>query len=210
MYRIPHYDECRTEVLHALIDANPFAALIVSVESEIIVNHVPVLLRTRSTGDSLLVGHLAKANPVWRQTGESALALLIFQGSNHYISPRWYKAGQGDEKAVPTWDYSVVHARGVIEWIEDRAWLRGLLGDMAKTFEAGEKPWLISEMPTDHRDSMLDHIVGFQVSVRALQGKFKLHQGSTPADRASVIEALQRVGTDSAISMAEAIANASR
>jgi len=136
--------------------------------------------------------------------------MLIFHGSDHYISPRWYKSGQADGKAVPTWDYSIVHARGPIEWIEDRSWLENLLDDMAQAFERGDRPWRTSEMPADLRESMLNHIVGFQVPVHALEGKFKLNQGSTQEDRASVIGELQRLGTDSALSMAEAIAKASR
>jgi transcriptional regulator len=208
MYRIPHYDERRVEVLHGLIRAHPFATLLVGTGTDIVANHLPVLLRQGEPHDGMLVGHVARANPVWKIAG-SPDALLIFQGVDHYISPRWYRSGQADAKAVPTWDYAVVHAKGTLEWIEDRAWLHGLLADMAQAFEQGERPWRIAEMPADHRDSMLDHIVGFRVSVRDLQGKFKLNQGSSREDRAAVIAALEKLGTDAAADMAAAISGAS-
>jgi transcriptional regulator len=208
MYRLPQYEEHRLEVLHALIGAHPFATLIVGAGPDVIANHVPVLLRAGPTPAGLLVGHIARANPVWGSAKTGTGSLLIFHGIDHYISPRWYRSGQADGKPVPTWDYAVVHARGLIEWIEDKLWLQALLEDMAKAFERGKNPWRTEEMPTDYRESMLGRIIGFQIPISVLQGKFKLNQSSTPEDRAGVIAELKRLGTDSAMAMAEAIERA--
>jgi transcriptional regulator len=211
MYRLPHYDESRYEILCTLIDAHPFATLIVNGGSGILANHVPVLLRREATTAGTLVGHIARANPVWRNVESGSRSLLIFQGGDHYISPRWYRSAQADGKGVPTWDYSVVHAHGPIQWIDDRAWLLALLGDMTAAFEHGcANPWRPEEMPADYRDSMLGGIVGFQIPIDSLQGKFKLNQRSTPDDRNAVIIELRRIGSDSATAMAEAIEKAGR
>ena len=151
--------------------------------------------------------HSSGQSGVGQCEGRKRIA-IIFHGIDHYISPRWYRSGQADGKPVPTWDYAVVHARGPIEWIEDKSWLQALLEDMAKAFERGENPWRTKEMRTDYRESMLGRIVGFQIPISVLQGKFKLNQGSTPEDRAGVIAELKRLGTDSAMAMAEAIERA--
>jgi transcriptional regulator len=209
MYRLAHYDESRPGVLRALIDAYPFATLVLASQSDIVANHVPLLMRAGPPPAGLLVGHVARANPLWTRFAAGHPSLVIFQGGDHYISPRWYRSGQADGKAVPTWDYSVVHARGPIEWIEDRTWLQGLLEDMAVAFERDSgKPWHPREMPAEYRDSMLDRIVGFQIPVESLQGKFKLNQGSTTEDRSRVVSALRNVGSDSATAMAAAIERA--
>jgi transcriptional regulator len=205
MYRPSHYDESKLEVLHALIRANPFATLVLSDGVEAIANHVPVLLRVGSAPEGQLVGHIARANPAWKIAKTGARSLLIFQGGDHYVSPRWYKSGQVDRNVVPTWDYAVVHARGSIEWIEDKVWLEQLLADMATAYEQSDNPWRMTEMSADRRDLMLTHIVGFQVSNIELQGKFKLNQGSSAEDRAAIVSELERLGTDAAMKMAAAI-----
>lgn len=209
MYRIPHYDVQQLEQLHALVRERPFAVLALTIGADIVANHVPVLLRSGSTPSGLLVGHVARANPVWSDASQGTPALVIFQGVEHYISPRWYLSPGSDTKALPTWDYAVVHVRGHIEWIHDLSWLRGLLEEMAVVFERGaEVPWKMDNVPADYAQRMLGGIVGFQVPVEVVQGKFKLNQRSTDEDRSGIVAELNRLGTDSARAMATAIARA--
>jgi transcriptional regulator len=200
------YLEERVEVLLALMAAHPLATLIVSAADDVVANHVPVLVRPGPTPAGQLIGHVARANPVWRIAKARAGALAIFQGPGHYISPRWYRSGRSDRKAVPTWDYAVVHVHGPIEWVEDKLWLNRMLDDMASTFESGDDRWTSAELPADQREAMLDRIVGFKISIDTLRGIFKLNQGSSAEDRAAVISQLRKLGTDSARSMADAIA----
>jgi transcriptional regulator len=192
--------------LHALIRANPFATLVLSDGPEVIANHVPVLLRAAPAAKGQLVGHVARANPVWEIAPSGSRALIIFQGPAHYISPRWYKSGRAADRALPTWDYAVVHARGAIEWIFDEPWLKEMLDDMTKTFERGTNPWGMAEMPDGQLESMLGHIVGFEIGNVEYQGKFKLNQGSSAEDRADIAAELASLGTDCAKELAAAMA----
>jgi transcriptional regulator len=170
-----------------------------------------MLVRPTSSAAGMLVGHVARANPVWKEVPAGSEALAIFHGASHYISPRWYPSRGEQGKALPTWDYAVVHARGPIEWIDDRLWLQTLLDELIAVFERGnELPWHISEVPDESREALLAGIVGFEIPVATLQGKLKLNQKSPPEDRASIVDALNSLGSPAAASMAEAIGRAGR
>ena len=209
MYVLPQYDELRPEVLHALVRGRPFATLITSVDGDVLANHVPVLVRSNSGPGGVIVGHVAKANPVWTTSPSGSRPLIVFHGENHYISPRWYVSRGEQGKALPTWDYAVVHVRGPIEWIHDAAWVQGLIEEMIHTFEPdNDNPWRMSEMSDDSRKSLLERIVGFRIPVDEIRGKYKLNQRSAPEDRQSIVSALNTMGTGAALAMAQAIRDA--
>jgi transcriptional regulator len=155
-------------------------------------NHLPLLLE----GD-VLQGHFARANPVWKTIARDAEALAIFLGPHFYVSPNWYPSKAETGKAVPTWNYIAVHARGKIILHDDPAWLRAHVGRLSQFHEAGRAaPWSVEEAPADYIQAMLRAIVGFELAIEKLEGKWKLNQNRTEADIQGVKEALAREGHD--------------
>jgi transcriptional regulator len=145
--------------------------------------------------DGVLRGHVARANPVWKEGGGEALA--IFLGPHAYVSPNWYPSKAETGKAVPTWNYLTVQARGSIAWIQDGDWLRAHVSALSDVHEAGRAaPWAIGDAPAGYIDSLLRAIVGFELIVAKLEGKWKLSQNRDAADRAGVRDGLAQDGHD--------------
>ena len=189
MYIPDHFREDRPDVLHDAMRQIGFATL---VTQGLDANHLPMLPEAKGER-SVLRGHVARANPVWKSGPGEALA--IFLGPHAYVSPNWYPSKAETGKAVPTWNYITVHARGTIAWIQDGDWLRAHVGALSATHEAGrENPWAITDAPASYIDSMLRAIVGFELSIAKLEGKWKLTQNRDAADRAGVREGLLRDG----------------
>jgi transcriptional regulator len=187
MYVPDHFREDRIEVLHDAMRRIGFATL---VTQGLEANHLPMLLQ-----DGILRGHVARANPVWK-SGEGE-ALAIFLGPHAYVSPNWYPSKAETGKAVPTWNYITVHANGPIRWIQDAEWLRGNVTALSDTHEAGrEQPWKVSDAPASYIDSLLRAIVGFELRIEKLEGKYKLSQNRDTADQAGTREGLRRDGHD--------------
>jgi transcriptional regulator len=189
MYIPDHFREDRPEVLHDAVRSIGFATL---VTQDLDANHLPMLLQESESGH-VLRGHVARANPVWK-TGEGK-ALAIFLGPHAYVSPNWYPSKTETGKAVPTWNYISVHARGAIRWIQDTEWLRSHVGQLSAVHEAGrDLPWMISDAPAKYIDSMLKGIVGFELAIQTLEGKWKLSQNRDAADHAGARDGLRRDG----------------
>jgi transcriptional regulator len=143
----------------------------------------------------VLRGHVARANPVWKKAKGQALA--IFLGPHAYVSPSWYPSKTETGKAVPTWNYITVHAKGAIHWMRDHDWLRAHVGALSAVHEAGrEVPWMISDAPLTYIDTMLKGIVGFELAIETLEGKWKLSQNRDAADLAGACEGLARDGRE--------------
>jgi transcriptional regulator len=189
MYVPNHFREDQPEVLHDAMRRIGFATL---VTQGLEANHLPMLLE--NTGDgAVLRGHVARANPVWKQGPGEALA--IFLGPHAYVSPNWYPSKAETGKAVPTWNYITVHTRGTINWVQDADWLRSHVGALSATHEAGrENPWAISDAPASYLDGLLRAIVGFELAITKLEGKWKLSQNRDAADQAGVRDGLLRDG----------------
>jgi transcriptional regulator len=200
MYQPPAFREERIDILHALMRAHPFATLIISAASGIEANHLPLLLGERSAGQVGLSGHFSKGNPLLRafeESGDGLPALAIFHGPEHYISPGWYPSKAADGKAVPTWNYTVVHAHGVLRAMQDPARLRAHLDALTAGQETGRSPpWSPTDAPEDYLASMMKGIVGFNMEIERLEGKWKLGQNRSAEDRAGVFRGL--AGEDSA------------
>jgi transcriptional regulator len=191
MYIPDMFREDRTETLHDAMRAIGFATLITEGPEA---NHLPMLLQEGANGH-VLRGHVARANPVWKKGDGPALA--IFLGPHAYVSPNWYPSKAETGKAVPTWNYIAVHARGPIRWVEDADWLRTHVGALSAAHEAGrDVPWMISDAPIAYIDSMLRGIVGFELAIETLEGKYKLSQNREPADYAGAREGLMREGRE--------------
>jgi len=187
MYVPDMFREDRPEVLHDAVRRIGFATLITQ---GLEANHLPMLFQ-----DGVLRGHVARANPVWK-SGEGE-ALAIFLGPHAYVSPNWYPSKAETGKAVPTWNYITVHARGPIRWIQDADWLRANVTALSDTHEAGRPaPWKIGDAPASYVDGLLRAIVGFELRVEKLEGKYKLSQNRDEADRAGTREGLRRDGRE--------------
>jgi len=207
MYRVAAFSEDRVTVMHALIRAHPLATLVTSAGGALEANHIPMLIDPAPAPHGTLRGHVARANPLWRERHDGCEALAVFQGPQAYVTPSWYPSKQDTGKVVPTWNYAVVHARGPLIVRDDRAWLRDLVSRLTDLQEAGlPQPWGVTDAPADYIERMLEAIVGIEIPVVQLQGKWKVSQNRQEADRAGVIDGLVRRGDAQALAMAELVA----
>ena len=191
MYVPAHFEETRPEVLHQLIREHPLAALVTLGADGLNANHIPLELDPAPAPLGTLRGHVARGNPVWRDFSREVEALAVFQGPQAYISPSWYPTKRETGKVVPTYNYIVVHAYGPMRVIEDRAWLRGLVGRLTERYEAGSaEPWKVTDAPADFVEQMLGAIVGVEIPLTRLVGKWKVSQNRPAADREGVAAAL--------------------
>jgi transcriptional regulator len=192
LYLPAHFDEKRTGALHALMRARPLATLVTVCHSGLVANHVPVETVTDPPPHGSIRGHIARANPLWREYRPASEALAIFHGPQVYISPSFYPSKQETGEVVPTWNYAVVHARGILRFVEDTAWLRALVTRLTIAHEAPRQvPWKIEDAPPPYIERMLAQIVGFEFSIASLTGKWKLSQNHSAANRQGVAAGLR-------------------
>jgi transcriptional regulator len=192
MVYIPsHFAEPRPEVLADFIRDHNFGILISAAAEGVIASHIPFLYDAERGPHGTLWGHLARGNPQLKELGAGREALAIFEGPHGYITPRWYAT----HPAVPTWNYSIVHAYGTLEPIEEVGELERLVARLADHHEAGAaSPWRLADQPEKYRQGMLRGISGFAIRVTRLEGKFKLSQNRDATDRARVIAGLRAEG----------------
>lgn len=203
MYTPTHFAEQREPVLRELIKARPLATLIVSTPRGLDAQHLPLLLDESRAPLRALQGHVAKANPVWSEVADSTEVLAVFNGPQHYVSPSWYPSKREHGRVVPTWNYVVVHARGTITWKPDSAWLRALLERTTSSQESKRhEPWRVDEAPANFVERNIEAIVGLEITVHELTGKWKLSQNRSAADRSGVIAGLLAEGGDDAVDLA--------
>ena len=206
MYLPGHFAETRVEVLHALMRAQPFATLVTQGADGLAADHLPLHLDAGLASHGALHGHVARANPLWRHA-DGAEVLTIFQGPQAYVTPSWYPTKRADGKAVPTWNYVVVHARGRLRAIDDPAWLRAQLETLVDRHEAPlPEPWRIADAPPDYIEKMLKAIVGIEIVISEVTGKWKTSQNQPEINRAGVVAGLREQGTEDALQMAELVA----
>ncbi|MDT7516562.1 FMN-binding negative transcriptional regulator [Rhodoferax mekongensis] len=203
MYQPSHFIENRPEVLHALVQSHPLATLVTLSDKGLDANHIPLLLRVAADGRTSLVGHVARANPIWKDADLSVPVLAIFQGPQHYISPGWYATKAEHGKVVPTWNYAVVHAKGLLTVHDDAAWIRSQMQQITTQQEAPmNKPWAVDDAPRDYTDKMISAVVGIEIVVDEWVGKWKVSQNQPPANQTTVREGLEHQATDAARTMA--------
>ncbi len=199
MYLPSHFEETRVDVLHALLRERPLGLLITTAADGPVADPVPFLLQPGPTPLGTLVGHVARANPLWRGAVDPAAAaapvLVVFQGPQGYVSPGWYPSKAETGKVVPTWNYVVAQARGRLHAIDDVAAVREVVTRLTALHESGlRRPWSIDDAPGDFIDSMLRAIVRIEIPIDTLTGKWKLSQNRNPADRDAVVQALRDSG----------------
>jgi transcriptional regulator len=191
MYVPTYHEEADPSVLHALIRAHSLGTWVTHGEGELIANHIPFLLDSGRGKHGTLMGHVARANSVWRSFSTSLASVVVFQGAETYISPSWYPSKHTHGKAVPTWNYAVVHARGLPRVIEDRDWLLAHITQLTDVNEAAQAvPWKVSDAPQDFTDRMLGAIVGIEIPIEKLVGKWKVSQNRPEPDKLGVVAGL--------------------
>jgi len=213
MYIPVHFAEERLEVLHQLIHAHPLGMLVTLDADGLNANHIPfeIAAPTAEAPRGVLRAHVARNNPVWQTASKEVEALVVFQGAQHYISPAWYEEKKISGKVVPTYNYATVHAHGPLRVIDDPAWLRALLHRLTTRHEAiQEAPWQISDAPAGYIEKMLAAIVGIEIPITRLAGKWKVSQNRPEADRLKVAHELaelnQRHPDSNAAGMAKLVA----
>ena len=211
MYLPAHFEETRVEVLHDLMRVHPLATLVTLTTDGLEANHIPLEIHPEPAPFGTLRGHIARANPLWRELSSDVNALAIFQGANRYISPAWYPSKAETGKVVPTWNYAVVHAHGRVRFIEDHVWLRQLVERLTDHHESKRsEPWSVSDAPADYIDKTLDAIVGLEIPIDRLIGKWKVSQNRPAADQAGVVEHLLREDDESSRAMADLVRQSNR
>jgi transcriptional regulator len=203
MYIPKHFEEPDLGVLHALIKEHPFGAWVTTVDGALEVNHIPFLIDPAKGKFGTLVGHVARANPIWKSFSTTAESLVIFQGPQCYITPSWYQTKQETGKVVPTWNYALVHAYGTPRAIEDKDWLRGLVTALTDSQESKRAaPWAVTDAPADYVDAMLKAIVGIEIPLANIVGKWKTSQNRTLPDKQGTIAGLTGRGNENSNAMA--------
>ena len=207
MYVPNHFLESRPEVLHDLMRAHPLGILITHGAEGLDANHLPFELDATLGKHGVLRAHVARNNPVWQSMVNGDEVLVVFRSQDAYISPNWYPSKHESHKQVPTWNYQVVHAHGRITLHDDEQYVRGLVARLTRTHEASEpQPWKMGDAPPDYINTMLKSIVGLEVDITRLIGKFKLSQNREVRDRVSAGQTLLSQG-DGALGQAMLDAN---
>lgn len=200
MYIPPHFAETRPEELHRILRAHPLGMLCTAGPQGLDANHLPFHLDPDAGPHGTLIAHVARANPLWQAVPSGSEVLVVFQGAEGYISPNWYPSKHEAHRAVPTWNYEVVHAHGTLTIHDDEKHVRGVVARLTHTHEGhahqagGHRPWKMGDAPPDFLDQMLRAIVGIEVRITRLEGKRKLGQNREPRDREGTIAALDARG----------------
>jgi len=207
MYLPSQFEETRIEVLRQLIAEHPLGMLVTLSGDGLNANHIPFLIDPEPAPFGTLRAHVARANPVWRDFSADIESLVVFQGPHTYITPSWYETKKQTGMVVPTFNYAVVHARGTLKAIEDQGWLRAFVERLTDRFEAPRsQPWKVTDAPDDFVQKLVGSIVGLEMPVSKLMGKWKVSQNRPAVDRAGVIEGLRERGDENAVAMAYEVA----
>jgi len=208
MYLPAHFKEDRPGVLHDLIRAHPLATLVTLDASGLVANHIPMEIDPEEGERGTLRGHVARANPVWSSHRPDVEAMAVFQGPLSYISPSYYATKAATGKVVPTWNYATVHAYGPLRAIEDAAWLRRLIEGLTDRHEAeraqatGDPAWKVSDAPAGYIDGLVKAIVGIELPITRIEGKWKVSQNRPAEDRAGVVAGLGKAEDPMRLAMA--------
>jgi transcriptional regulator len=211
MYIPKHFEEQSVEVMHELIRARPLATLVTLSSCGLNANHIPLHVSTEPAPFGTLRGHVARSNPVWTDLVNDVEALAVFHGPDTYITPTWYATKKETGKVVPTWNYAVVHAYGSLRIIDDASWLRAQLEILTAHNEAAfPKQWAVSDAPHDFTDKLIGAIVGIEIVITKLSGKWKVSQNQPAQNQASIIQGLNASGVRDASPMADLVEAAAK
>jgi transcriptional regulator len=197
MYIPKHFDEPRVDVLHALMHSRPLATLVTLTARGLEANHIPLLIEPEPGPFGTLRGHVARGNPFWKDYNPGIDVIAVFSGPEAYVTPSWYPGKKIDGKVVPTWNYAVAHAKGQLKVHDDPVWLRAHLEKLVTRHESTfAKPWKVDDAPEDFVARMISAVVGIEIPIRTLHGKWKMSQNRSEADRRNVASGLRALGGD--------------
>ena len=195
MYQPPHFREDRIEVQHGLIRAHPLGLLITAGPGGLIANPFPFLLDPERSEKGTLRLHIARANPQWHELEAIEECLVVFQGPQDYVTPSWYATKRETGKVVPTWNYATVHSWGRPRIMNDDAWLRRQIEDLTRSRESQRaEPWHVDDAPADFVKAQMRGIVGVEIVISRIEGKWKMSQNRPVADRLGVIAGFREAG----------------
>lgn len=214
MYLPKQFEEPQVNVMWELIRNHPLATFVTLSSGGLNANHIPMSLSESPLPFGTLRGHIARANPLWSDFNAGIESLAVFLGPDAYISPSWYETKKETGMVVPTWNYVVVHAYGMLRVIDDPSWLRSLLEDLTIHNEASfPRPWSVSDAPHEYTEKLIVSIVGIEMIITRLSGKWKVSQNQPPQNQASVVEKLKesdKLGGPSMANLVEARMKKSR
>lgn len=191
MYIPKHFEQPSVKLMHELMRARPLATLVTLASGGLEANHIPLHLMDAPTPFGTLSGHVARANPLWRDFAKDIEVLAIFHGPDAYVTPSWYATKQETGKVAPTWNYAVAHAYGTLRAIDDAGWVREHLETLTDHHEANlPKPWAVSDAPGQFIEETIKTIVGIEIVITQLSGKWKVSQNQPEQNRAGVIKGL--------------------
>lgn len=208
MYQPPHYREDRLEVQHALIKAHPLGLLVTLGGAGLMANPIPFALDSTASPLGMLRAHLSRANPQWKDFEPAQEVLVVFQGVETYITPSWYETKREHGKVVPTWNYAIVQAHGRMTIKDDPTWLLRQITEMTDAQEAPRaKPWSVGDAPSDFLAGQLKGIVGVEIEITRIEGKWKVSQNRSEADRKGIAQGLRELEAEAARYMADLVDN---
>lgn len=199
MYLPPHFEQGDLAAMHELIVAHPLAALVRNGPAGLDADHLPFHLDRDGSLHGRLIAHVARANPLWQEVRTSDAVLVIFRAAQAYVSPNWYPSKHEAHRQVPTWNYQAVHVHGTMTIHDDERYVRGVVARLTREHEArtgAARPWKMSDSASEYIDDMLGKIVGIEVTVTRMLGKWKLSQNKDERDRLGAIEGLREHGED--------------
>jgi transcriptional regulator len=197
MFLPRHFEETRLTELHRVIAEYPLGALVVNGPSGLDANHLPFELDLAAGEHGRLLAHVARANPVWQETRDGDEVLVIFRAADAYISPNWYPSKREFHRQVPTWNYQAVHVHGKIRIRDDERFVRGVVARLTRANEArtgADKPWKMTDSSKEYIDQMLSAIVGIEITISKMIGKWKLSQNREARDQIGAAEELHKRG----------------
>ena len=182
-------DDTRTLIEH--IRKHPFGSWSCLAEGEIVVNHIPFILHEGRGESGTLTGHVSRANPIWKTCSGEQESVVIFHGEDAYISPSWYPSKHQEGKAVPTWNYTVVQARGTPSFKESPKWILDHVNELTDQQEGRQAlPWKVDDAPKEYIDRLINGIIGIEIPIRTMIGKWKIGQNRSHADQFGMVAGL--------------------
>jgi transcriptional regulator len=211
MYQPPHFREDRLDVQHRLIITHSLGLLITAGPGGLQANNIPFLIDPAASERGTLRAHLARANPQIAELAAVTECLIVFQGPQHYISPSLYPTKQETGKVVPTWNYITVHAWGAPRVIDDAGWIHGQVDDLTRHKESTRAaPWQVSDAPDAFVNAQLKGIIGLEIPIERIEGKWKVSQNRPAVDQAGVVAGLQSEDGDAKVIAAEVLERSKR
>lgn len=199
MVYLPEHDEASPQDAAVLIADRPLATLVTFGAHGLAADHVPLLLESED-GSDRLIGHVARANPLWHPGRHDGESLAVFGGADHYVSPTWYPSKGETHEVVPTWNYLVAHVYGELVVHDDPKWVRGAVAKLTTAMERGRQdPWRMAQAPADYIGGRLQDIVGIELRIARLIGKFKVSATRTPADRGGAADGIEAASGGSSL-----------